>query len=328
VARGAATLPGPAGLAQRLAGERRIVVVAHESPDGDAIGSVVAVTLAARRMGVHCVSYIPGSGPLPRDYAFLPLQQEILRGELPSFAGATAWVLDCATPERVVPGLLEAAGVTVNIDHHADNTCWGSLNLVDPEAASTTEVLFGMFTAGGVPVDVDMATALYVGLVTDTGRFQFGNTSPAAHRMAAGLQELGADVSDVYRQVYGSYPPEKLRLLGTALSRLSLRLDGRLVVSWLGLRDMAAADESFAEGIIDSLRTVKGVRVAALLRERRTSEGVEIKVSLRSTDGTVDVSSIAHVWHGGGHVQAAGFTSRELREAVIRGIESETLARL
>jgi bifunctional oligoribonuclease and PAP phosphatase NrnA len=325
---GAAALPGAAGLAQRLAGERRIVVMAHESPDGDAIGSVVALTLAARRMGVDCTLYIPGTGALPEEYAFLPLQREILRGELPPLADATAWVLDCATPERVGPALMQSAGVTVNIDHHADNAGWGTFNLVDPVAASTTEVLYGMFTAGCVPIDVDMATALYLGLVTDTGRFQFGNTSPAAHRMAAALQELGVEVNEVYGRVYASYPPERVKLLGTALSRLTLHLEGRLVVSWLDLRDMAAVDESFAEGIIDSLRSVKGARVAALLRERRNGDGVEIKVSLRSTDGTVDVSSIAHVWRGGGHVQAAGFTSRELREAVIRGIECETRARL
>jgi bifunctional oligoribonuclease and PAP phosphatase NrnA len=320
----------PADMARRFERERRILVMAHESPDGDAIGSVVAIMLMARRLGVGCRAFIPGHDPLPAEYAFLQLQGEIHRGSFPPADGSTVYVLDCATPERVAPGLRDYPGVIVNIDHHNDNAGWGAYNLIDREASSTTEVLYKMFTAGGFSLDVDVATALYTGLVTDTGRFQYANTTPAGHRMAAALQETGVDVNAVYRAVYSSYPVGKLRLLGRALDRLTLLLDGRLAVSWLDLHDMARAqaEDSYAEGIIDSLRTVEGVLVAALLRERRSEGGVEIKVSLRSTDGAVDVSSIAHVWDGGGHVQAAGFTSREVREAVIRGIERETLSRL
>jgi phosphoesterase RecJ-like protein len=320
----------PAEMARRLERERRILVTAHESPDGDAIGSVVALMLVARRLGIDCRAFIPGHDPLPAEYAFLKLQDEILRGSLPPGDGSTLYVLDCATAERVVPGLVAHPGVMINIDHHNDNPAWGTYNLIDREASSTTEVLYKVFTAGGFPLDADIATALYVGLVTDTGRFQYSNTTPAGHRMAAALQETGVDVNAVYRTVFSSYPVGKLRLLGRALDRLTLLLDGRLAVSWLDLHDMvrAQAEDSYAEGIIDSLRTVEGVLVAALLRERRSEGDIEIKVSLRSTDGRVDVSSIAHVWDGGGHVRAAGFTSRDVREAVIRGIERETLSRL
>ena len=317
-------------MARRFERERRILVIAHESPDGDAIGSVVAMTLVARGLGIECRAFIPGLDPLPAEYAFLRLQNEIQRGSLPPGDGSTLYVLDCATPERVAPGLPAHPAVMVNIDHHNDNPGWGAYNLIDREASSTTEILYAMFTAGGFSLDVDIATALYVGLVTDTGRFQYANTTPTGHRMAAALQETGVDVNAVYRAVFSSYPAGKLRLLGRALDRLTLLLDGRLAVSWLDLHDMARAqaDDSYAEGIIDTLRTAEGVLVAALLRERRGDGDIEIKVSLRSTDGTVDVSSIAHVWDGGGHVRAAGFTSREVREAVIRGIERETLSRL
>jgi bifunctional oligoribonuclease and PAP phosphatase NrnA len=320
----------PAHIAGRLAAERDIVVMSHESPDGDAIGAVVALVLVARNLGIACRAYLPGAGPLPPEYAFLPIQGEILRGDLPTLGDSALYVLDCATPDRVSREFAPHARRAVNIDHHNDNAGWGEVNLVDPGAASTTEILFRVMGEGGLSLDREIATALYVGLVTDTGRFQYANTTPRGHRMAAALQELGVDVNAVYRQVYSSYPPGKLRLLGRALERLTLLLDGRLVVSWLDLDDMSevGGEDSYAEGIIDSLRAVEGARVAALLRERRHEGGIEIKVSLRSTDGAVDVSSIAHLWEGGGHVQAAGFTSQELRAAVIHGIERETLARL
>jgi len=276
-------------------------------------------------------AYLPGDTPVPEEYRFLPGIDSILRGPFPPVdPSTTAYIMDCASAGRLDQDSLRCAGACFNLDHHPDNTGFGTHNLLDRDAASTTQILYEIFQAGGLPVDAQVATALYVGLVTDTGRFQYGNTTPAAHRMAADLQEVGVDVNAVYRAVYETQALVKVQLLQRALARLDLRLDGRLALSWLDAADFAElhADESHTEGIIDSLRTIAGVRIAAFLRERPRNGEKEYKVSLRATDGVTDVASIAHLQDGGGHTQAAGYTTdQELGEA-LDWIEDQTRRRL
>jgi len=318
-------------VAERLPREQRLLITAHENPDGDALGCVVGLMLMAERLGVPHIGYIPGDADFPPELEFLPLLDEIARGPFPTVdQGTTAYILDCATAGRLDPEGLRCAGCCINIDHHQDNSGFGTLNLVDPTAASTTQILFDIFQAGALRIDAEVATALYVGLVTDTGRFQYGNTSPAAHRMAAALQEAGVDVNAVYRELYENLALPKLLLLQRALTRMKLLLGGRLVESWLMLDDFVecGAKESHTEGIIDVLRTVQGVQVAALLRERCRGREPEFKASLRATDGAVNVADIAHVWGGGGHVRAAGFTAYGALDDILRRIEQETETRL
>ncbi len=318
-------------LAQRLAHEVDILIMAHENPDGDALGCVTALAGMARELSVPYRSYIPGDTPLPPEYSFLPGLDEVLRGPFPA-AGrrTTAYIMDCATANRLDPAGLRCVGDCINIDHHQDNLGFGTLNLLDFTAASATQILFDVFTEGGFLLTPEIATSLYVGLVTDSGRFQYSNTTPAAHRMAAALQEAGVDVNRVYRSLYETTPLEKLLLLGRALDRLEIRLGGRLAVSWVDARDFAAsgADESLTEGIIDSLRRIQGVRAAAFLRERVVDGEIEQKVSLRSTDGSINVAEVAHLKGGGGHVRAAGFTTSGDAVSVLAWIESEIEARL
>jgi phosphoesterase RecJ-like protein len=217
-------------------------------------------------------------------------------------------------------------GVTlVTIDHHHDNPGNADLNLLDPGAASTSAILYEMFKTGRFPVDVQIAACLYVGLVTDTGRFQYSNTDPRAHRIAAELQDLGVDVAAIAQQLYESVPLPKLRLLGIALGHLAVSHSGRLVTSWLTEEDFAAsgADESQAEGIIDTLRQVQGATVAVLAREQSRAGEAGTKVSLRCTDGTVDVAAIAQRRGGGGHKQAAGFTTQGTVAEILRWTERQ-----
>lgn len=301
----------PAEVAQRLRGERRILVVTHESPDGDALGSLAAFTLVAQRLGVETAGFVPGLGPFPPEYGFLPALTKVMRGAPPEVAGGTTvYMLDCASLLRSHGDRFEAGAFRVNIDHHQDNPGYGELNLIVSDAPSTTAILYDIFRAGGFPIDEQVATALYVGLVTDTGRFQYSNTTPAAHHMAADLIAAGVDVNQVYRRVYESTPLPKLLLLQQALCHLELRLGGDLVLAWVGRDDFvkAGAQEGDTEGIVDQLRRIQGVRVAAFLRERDTDGVEECKVSLRSTDGSVDVAAIAGEQGGGGHVRAAGLT--------------------
>lgn len=318
-------------VAQRLPGEEDILIMSHENPDGDALGCVSALAAMARELGVPYRTYIPGETAFPAEYSFLPDLDEVLRGPFPS-AGArtTAYIMDCATAARLDPAGLRCVGECLNIDHHQDNPGFGTLNLLDLEATSTTQILFDIFTTGDLPLTPEIATSLYVGLVTDSGRFQYSNTTPRAHRMAAALQEAGVDVNVIYRRLYEATPLEKLLLLGRALDHLEIRLDGRLAVSWVDSHDFEAtgADERHTEGIIDSLRRIRRVRVAAFVRERTGDDGPEQKVSLRSTDGSVNVAEVAHLQGGGGHVRAAGFTTSGDTDSVVTWIERQIEARL
>ena len=320
-----------AEVAERLRQEARVLIVTHEAPDGDALGCLSAMLLMCERLGVACSAYVPGHGPFPREYAFLPRLQAVVRGKPPRFGPeTTVYFLDCASPVRADSDGFAGMGERVNIDHHQDNPGYGEWNLVDVSAPSTTLILHRIFAAGGYAVDADMASALYVGLVTDTGRFQYSNTSPEAHRVAAELQEAGCDVHDVYRRLYERIPVPKVRLVQMMLAHMELRLEGALVTSWLGNGDFAVsgADEGHAEGLIDTLRCVEGVVVAALAREQVRDGRPETKVSLRSIDGSVNVAEIAHEQGGGGHARAAGLTSDKPVGAVLEWIESSVRARL
>jgi phosphoesterase RecJ-like protein len=320
-----------AELAARLPHETDVLLIAHENPDGDALGCVVAMMLMCARLGVPHRAYIPGDAPFPAEYDFLPRLGEIARGPFPSATPVTtAVMMDCATPGRIDPAGLECVGTCIDVDHHQDNVGFGTLNLLDFSAASSTQIVYDVFVAGGFPIDVDTATALYCGLLTDTGRFQYSNTTPAAHLMAAALQEAGVEVDVVYRHVYENVPLPKILLLQRALARMELLLDGRVAVAWLTMDDFAqvGADDSHTEGIIDTLRTLEGVRAAVLLRERPSEDGPLFKGSLRATDDSVNVAAIAHLWGGGGHIRAAGFSANEPLEPLIARLVAEVDAQL
>ncbi|MBN1319773.1 MAG: bifunctional oligoribonuclease/PAP phosphatase NrnA [Thermoleophilia bacterium] len=324
------TLP-VAEVAERLRSEKRVLAISHEAPDGDALGCLSAFGLVCDQLGIACTAWIPGESPFPPEYLFLAGLDDVARGEVPPVEpGTTVYFFDCASLLRSNSREFPTGVTRVNIDHHQDNPGYGEMNLVDPAAPSTTAILYEVLRAGGFPIDVQVATALYVGLVTDTGRFQYSNTTPGAHRMAAELQEAGVDVASIYRHVYESTPLPKLLLLERALGNLDVRLGGALVVSWLRNDDFmqAGADEGHAEGLIDTLRRIHGVRVAVLLRERARGDLVETKASLRSTDGDLDVAALAHEKGGGGHARAAGFTTAEDIPTVLAWIEQRVEASL
>ncbi|MGE4427140.1 MAG: bifunctional oligoribonuclease/PAP phosphatase NrnA [Solirubrobacteraceae bacterium] len=305
-----------------LRGEHRFVVVTHEQPDGDALGSLVAMVRILIAMGKDAVPVLGQADlPLPREYR--QLESIPLPTEVPvDLAERTAIFVDCGNAERSAAVAVRAgARRIVNIDHHHDNTRFGDLDLVDDDAACTTEILWGLLPDLGVALDPSIALALYVGLVTDSGRFMYGNTSGRSHQMAAELIAAGVEPFPVYRSLYERFPWAKVALLGRALERVR-RLDGgRLTFSHLRRRDFdeTGAVDSDAEGIIDQLRGVEETRVAALAREVLDGPDgrVRTKVSLRSADGVVDVSVIARAGGGGGHPQAAGFTTDLDEESLV-----------
>ena len=310
----------------------RFLVTSHEAPDGDALGSLFATDLALKQLGKDTVMFIGGPAPLPAEYRFLELPERGLVRERPPDAGERTLVaVDCASAARVggEPGVVAAAPFTVNIDHHHDNPRYGDVNLVVPDASSTGEVLADVFRELGVGLTPEIAEGLYVALVTDTGRFQYANTTPKALRLAADLVEAGADVHRVFQGVYETVQFAKLKLLARALDRARVLEGGEIVVSHL-LRDdfeTVGATEPYSEGIIDVLRSVEGALVSALIREPPREGGPARKVSLRTSVDEVDVSVIARRSGGGGHRAAAGFSSDltvdELTDFIVREVREQ-----
>jgi phosphoesterase RecJ-like protein len=294
------------------AGER-FIVTSHDNPDGDALGSVLATHLGLVSLGKDSVMVLGGIHPLPGEYAFLRLGERGLLRAAPSDVSERVLVaVDCAQESRIVePTLVLSAPVTVNVDHHHDNTRFGTVNLVVDDASSTAEVLADVFDELGVVRTPALAEALYTAIVTDTGRFQYSNTTPKALRLAAELVEAGADVGRVFVEVYESTPFPKLKLLARALEHATELADGRIVVSELTREDFeaAGADEPYSEGIIDHLRAVDGAELVALVRELPEGASARRKGSLRSHPNGVDVSAIARSFGGGGHRRAAGFST-------------------
>ena len=313
-------------VAEMLRTHDRFLVVTHENPDGDALGSLLATTVALRQLGKDAEMYLSGSAPLPREYAFMRLE-DVLR-ELPGDMDERVLVaVDCAKADRMGPDQapVDRAKLVVNIDHHHDNTRFGQVNLIVADASSTGEVLRDVFRELGVTIVPEIAEPLYIALVTDTGRFQYANTTPKSLRLAAELVEAGADVHEVFQQVYESVEFAKLKLLARALERARVFEGGRIVVSHLLRNDFAevGAPEPYSEGIIDYLRAVEGSELAVLIREPPRDDGPTRRISLRASVDELDVSAIARIFGGGGHRQAAGFQSDKSVDEIIELIRRE-----
>ncbi|MGL6280568.1 MAG: DHH family phosphoesterase [Gaiella sp.] len=298
---------------EALRANDRFLVVTHENPDGDALGSLPGMQLLLQELGKESVMLLDDRQTLPVEYRFLELPARGLLRARPDDADDRIVVaVDCAQASRVAAQeALERAPFVVNVDHHHDNTRFGDVNLVVSDASSTGEILAELAHDLGVRLTPTLAEALYTAIVTDTGRFQYSNTTPTSLRLAADLVEAGANVKRVFEGVYESVELPKLKLLGAALAHATVHEGGRVIVSHLTRDDFAAsgADEPTSEGIIDHLRALEGAELAVLIRELPPGEGRRCKGSLRSASDTLDVSAIARQLGGGGHRQAAGFSS-------------------
>lgn len=319
-------------IAEAIRSHDRFLVTTHENPDGDALGSLLAMHLALRQLGKESTMWLFGEVPLPHEYAFMGLA-ELRRGAVPDeIAELVVVAVDCANTRRLGPdpAIVERAQLVIDIDHHHDNTRFGTLNLVVPAASSTGEILRDLFAELEVRLTPEIAEALYIAVVTDTGRFQYANTTPKAHRLAAELLEAGADFHRVFQDVYENVAFAKLKLLARALDSAAVLEGGRLIIAVLRREDFeeAGAEEPFAEGIIDHLRAVEGTDLVALIREPPTANGPTRRISLRTTAEDIDVSRIARRSGGGGHRQAAGFSSEESVEEIMDLIRREYLAQL
>jgi phosphoesterase RecJ-like protein len=302
----------------------RVVVAAHENPDGDAIGSLVGAVRGLRAGGIDAVG-VRADAELPREYRWL---DDGLETTVPEGTGWLLLAVDCGSASRIaVPaGVREASDFVIDLDHHHDNTRFGDISIVDDRAACAAMMVRELLARLDVTLTPEIATPLFVGLVTDTGRFQYSNTDARAFRAAAELVTVGVKPQEIFQRVFESVQASKLKLLARALGRIELRLEGRLAVTYVTRADVeeTGADEAATDGVIDSLRAIEGVEVAAFIRE--TADGPRYKVSLRSAGGVVDVSRIARESGGGGHIRAAGFASDLDRIELIDLIEREARA--
>jgi bifunctional oligoribonuclease and PAP phosphatase NrnA len=318
-----------------ISGAQRFLLVTHEGPDGDAIGSLVAMHGILTALGKDALMFLaPVELPLPYEYRWLSLDG-LVTDLPPDIEERTIVFLDCGNLDRNPIAGAESSGARVlNIDHHHDNTRFGTVNHVDDAASCTAEIVWDLMAGLGLRPAGQVADALYVGLVTDTGRFMYQNTGRQAHVMAADLIDAGVDVQSIYRRLYEDMPYAKLRLLSRALARLERFDEGRLTTSWLSAADFAetGSEESYSEGVIDHLRAVEGTKVAALVRARmKPAEAVrtgERKVSLRATSDDVDVSVIARAQGGGGHRRAAGFSTHLGDSELVAFLRSAVAAQL
>jgi phosphoesterase RecJ-like protein len=315
-----------------LRSAEKLIVVTHENLDGDALGSLVAMQDILVAQGHDSLMFIDTTEfPLPQEYRFFSLSG-LVSVPPEDLDQRTLVFLDCGNLERNPAEAFRAPGRhIVNVDHHHDNTRFGTVNYVLPEASCTAEIVWDLMHGLGMKATLNIAEALYVGLITDTGRFMYENTGPRAHQMAADLIESGVDVHEIYRRVYEGVPYGKLALLARGLSKIARYDDGRLTVTELDANDFAesSAEESYSEGVIDHLRAVEGTAVAALIRERISDNGgPPRKVSLRASDERVDVSAIARAQGGGGHRQAAGFSTAMGRDQLVAFLRAQLAEQL
>jgi bifunctional oligoribonuclease and PAP phosphatase NrnA len=320
-----------ADVAEELRAADRFLLTTHEGPDGDALGSLLATHKVLLQLGKDSVMFLAAKEfPLPVEYRFLPLE-EVFHEPPVDVVDRVLVFLDCGNIDRMpVDFLRRDEAMILNLDHHHDNTRFGTLNLVDTAASCTAEIVFRLARMLGAEITPEIATALYVGLVTDTGRFMYENTSADTHRMAADLIEAGVDVHDIYRRLYERVPLEKLHLVARAVQRIERLDDCPLAVTHISAEDYleTGSNESMTEGIIDYVRALEGAEVAAMVRDKPDGGSHARKVSLRSATGRVDVSAIAQRYGGGGHHRAAGFSTDLTYDELLQILCSEVKAQL
>ncbi|MDL2274648.1 DHH family phosphoesterase [Desulfosarcina sp. OttesenSCG-928-G10] len=305
----------------QLAKSDRILLASHTSPDGDAIGALLAMGLALEKKGHSVVLY--NEGAIPVVYRFLPSVHRIQQQIPHATAFDAAVILDCGNLARVgaAAGRIADFPVIINIDHHTTNDYFGQYNLVDADACATSEIVWRLIQAMDVEMDQGIATAIYTGILTDTGSFRFSNTNQAAFSICEAMVAAGVQPFMVAQHVYGTYSIDRLRLLNLALDSIEISSNGRLSIMTVTLEmlhDTGTQPED-ADGLINYARWIQDVEVAVLIRELGGNTPPRpghshFHVSLRS-NGDVDVARIAAGFGGGGHAGAAGFSiASELAE--------------
>lgn len=287
----------------------KIFIASHINPDGDNIGSTLALTLALKKLNKEVIPLLVGD--IPSDYKFLPNIDlyEDFSGD--SNLDDLFIAVDSSDIDRLGKNksILDTSKNIINIDHHVSNTNFGTINIVDEKSSSTAEIIFKLIKTMDIKLDIDMATCLYTGISTDTGSFIYDNVTAETHEIAAELIRTGIDKSNINIQLYGSRSMEKTKLFIQSLGTLKLFNDNKIAVVQVtqNMLEETGTTLDDTEGIISFVREIDSVEVACILKE---SEEIKTKISLRSKR-YINVSDIASNFHGGGHIRAAGGTIYE-----------------
>jgi phosphoesterase RecJ-like protein len=310
-----------------IARRERFLLTTHLNPDGDGLGSEVAMALWLERLGKSV--RILNDSPVPPSFHFFTATHGIEsfepeRAEALFAEAEVLVVLDTGNRQRIgrLAAVMERHVIDIAIvDHHVSHDGFGRVNVIEPGAAATAEIVYELIAEAGIALSRPMAEALYIGLMTDTGSFRYSNTDGAAHRMAAALLDTGIDPQSIHAAVHSHATPGRLRFFGEVLSAMRVLDEGRLVV-------LEAAPEQFqrhglagadTEGLVDMPRTIAGVEVVALVSE---VDSGKVKVSLRST-GRVAIDQVCSRLGGGGHVHAAGVLLHGTRAAAMERVLPE-----
>jgi len=306
---------------QQFNNSNKILVVTHANPDGDAIGSLIAMGLSLetlnKKITLYCESLIPAV------YRFLPEVHRVVN-KIGNLNYDMAVILDCGDLDRVgqAASFVKQIPVIVNIDHHVTNTRFGHLQLIDTSACATAEIVYRLIKQMGLSFGKAVATSIYTGILADTGSFRFSNTNREAFAICQEMVDIGVDPHNIAQHVYGTYSLSRIKLLNLALDSIELSDNGKLSIMTLTQKmfDETHTQPEDVDGLINYAQRIEDVEVAALIQEHhngnensRTTN--RFHVSLRS-DGTFDVAAIAAMFGGGGHSSAAGFSIEETLSSV------------
>ncbi len=300
----------------------KIVIMAHETPDGDAIGSMLSMNLALKKLGKEADVIVR---EFPRTFAFLPGAKEVKsNSDIEQYDLAVS--LDCADLKRLIgKEYFESAKKTIVIDHHGTNMMYGDLNFVNPVSPACCEILAGMFEYFDIEIDSEIGSCILTGIITDTGGFKYSSVTPETFEFTAELLRKGVNVSDIYQRVLETRRKSNFELLRRAMNRLELLEDGKIAFTYINKKDEEEvhAETGDHEGIVENGRSIEGVRVSVFIREKE--ENI-YKVSMRAGNGfNINVSDICYIFGGGGHPRAAGAvvsgTVEQVKEKLVKEIK-------
>jgi len=300
-------------ITQKLINSKNVLITAHKNPDGDALGSMIALGLSLKALNIKITMY--NESPIPAKYGFLPCIDSIKQHFCEKENYDTAVILDCSDLNRIGKAAqkIDKISSTINIDHHLLNTEFGDFKIINSKVSATAEIIYHVIKNMGVCFNKDIATSIYTGILTDTGSFRFSNTGISAFEICGEMMGFGAEPSKIAENIYGNYSLNRIKLIMKALESIEILNNGSLSIITLTreiLIKTGARDEDIP-GLINYALEINGVKVAVLIKQHMKdivkNRGIDkFHVSLRS-DGSVDVSSIASLYHGGGHYRAAGF---------------------
>jgi len=315
---------------------KNVFIASHINPDGDAVGSLIAMALSLDSLGKKITMY--NQSPIPAVYRFLPSVNRIISRTAIKEEWDTAVILDCGNIERIgqLASQIHAIPTIINIDHHVTNTGFGNFQDIDTSACSTAEIVYRIIKKMGVAITKDIATSIYTGILTDTGSFRFSNTNKASFSICDEMVEKGVKPYDVAKHVYGTYSLGRMKLLNLALDSIEIVKNGKLSFMTLTrsmFKETGTQSEDI-DGMINYAKRIEDVRIAVLIQENQVQENQDetingadpgmFHVSLRS-DGSVDVADLASCFGGGGHQQAAGFSSdmalADIKKHIIKWLE-------